>query len=169
MNARMRVSESAASTVRSRGRHHDGLAGPVPVFVDVLQLIIHIFSLYRTVLHAGIFDIHGVLSINVDRKRKGCIDPFSLVLHLSYVMFCLALFFSLLFYSVLLCHFLSRVASYCTDSYCLVSAFTVLYSVLFYAMRHCDVCVTLYNAPIILFYVYFVPKPYLSVVFSYTN
>ena len=131
MNARMRVSESAASTVRSRGRHHDGLAGPVPVFVDVLQLIIHIFSLYRTVLHAGIFDIHGVLSINVDRKRKGCIDPFSLVLHLSYVMFCLPLFYSLLFYSVLLCHFLSRVASYCTDSYCLVSAF---YCSIFYAI-----------------------------------
>ena len=35
------------------------------------------------VLRAGIFDMHGVLSTNVDRKKKGCIDPFPLVLLLS--------------------------------------------------------------------------------------
>jgi hypothetical protein len=98
---------------------------------DLSYFISHIVSLYQTVLRAGIFDIHGVLSTDIDRK-KGRFDPFPLALLLSYIMFCLTLLYSLLFYSVLLCHFLSRVASCCTDSYCLVSAFycSILYAIL---------------------------------------
>ena len=99
---------------------------------DLSYFISHIVSLYLTVLRAGIFDIHGVLSINVDREKKGCIDPFPLALLLTYVIFCLTLFHSLLFYSVLLCHFLSRVVSCCTDSYRIVSVFycSILYAIL---------------------------------------
>jgi hypothetical protein len=95
---------------------------------DVADLSYFIFVyLYQTVLRAGIFDMHYVLSTNVDRKKKGCFDPFPLSLLLSYVIFCLTLF-----YSVLPCHFLSRVASCCTDSYCIVSAFycSILSSIL---------------------------------------
>jgi hypothetical protein len=130
--------------------------------------ISHIVSLYQTVLRAGIFDIHGVLSTNVDNKKKGCIDPFPLSLLLSYVVFCLCsiLFCSILFCSVtsclVLCHaVLTRNA--------LFLRFTVPYSMPFYAMRHCGVSVTLHNAPSILFYVYFVPKPYVIVVFLYIH
>jgi hypothetical protein len=98
---------------------------------DLSYFISHVVSLYQTVLRAGIFDIHGVLSTNKDRKM-GRFDPFPLALLLSYIMFCLTLLYSLLFCSVLLCHFLSRVASCCTDSYCLVSAFycSILYAIL---------------------------------------
>ena len=77
---------------------------------DVSYFISHIVSLYQRVLRAGIFDMHGVLSTNVDRK-KDFFDPFPLALLLSYVIFCLSLFYYLLFYSLLLCHFLSLVAS----------------------------------------------------------
>jgi hypothetical protein len=106
---------------------------------DLSYFISHVVSLYQTVLRAGIFDIHGVLSINVDRKKKGCFDPFPLALLLSYIIFCLTLLYSLLFYSVLRCHFLSRVASCCMDCIALFLRFTVPYSMPFYAMRHCDV------------------------------
>jgi hypothetical protein len=37
-------------------------------------------SLHRTVLRADYFDIHGVLSTNVDRKKKGRFDSFPLAL-----------------------------------------------------------------------------------------
>jgi hypothetical protein len=80
--------------------------------------------------------------------------------------FCLVHICSLLFCLVtscfVLCHaVLTRIA--------LFLCFTFPYSMPFYAMRHCGVCVTLHNAPSIHFCVYFVPKPYLTVVFLYTH
>ena len=79
---------------------------------DLSYFISHIMSLYLTVLRAGNFDIHGVLSTNVDRKKKGCFDPFPLALLLSYVIFCLTLFYSLLF-----CSALSLLVSFCIMLY----------------------------------------------------
>jgi hypothetical protein len=49
---------------------------------DLLYFISHIVSLFRTVLCARSFDMHGVLKTYVDRK-KGCLDPFPLALLLS--------------------------------------------------------------------------------------
>jgi hypothetical protein len=50
---------------------------------ELSYFISHIVSLYLTVLRAGIFDIHGVLSTNVDWKKKGCFDLLPLALLLS--------------------------------------------------------------------------------------
>jgi hypothetical protein len=98
---------------------------------DLSPFISHTVSFYHTVLRAGTFDMYGVLSTNVDRK-KGYFDPFPLALLLSYVMFCLILFYYLLFYSILPCHFVSRGVSCCTDSYRIVSVFycSILYAIL---------------------------------------
>ena len=146
-------------------------------------IISHIVSLHRTVLRAGSFDIHGVLSTNVDRK-KGCLDPFPLALPCSFLVnliyltllcSCLVLW-SVLLYCVLFCS-----ALYCLVTSCLVLChavltrialflyFTVPYSMPFYAMRHCALCVTLHNAPFIHFYVDFILKPYITVVFLYIH
>jgi hypothetical protein len=59
------------------------------------------------------------------------------------VLLCSIRFCTILFRSVLLCHFLSRVASCCTDSYRIVSAFycSVLYAILRNAPLWC-VCYT---------------------------
>jgi hypothetical protein len=49
---------------------------------DLSYFISHIVSLYRTVLRADSFDMHDLLSTNVDRKKE-CFDPFPLALLLS--------------------------------------------------------------------------------------
>ena len=154
--------------------------GRRPIQMWPIFHILYLMSLYRTVLRADSFDMHGLLSTNVDRK-KDCIDPFPLALLLSgliesdllcsCLMLCPALLYSVQNYSVLfclvtsclvLCHaVLTHIASFLR--------FTVPYSMPFSAISHCGVCVTLHNAPSIHFYVYFLSKPYLTVVFSYTH
>ena len=141
------MGSSATPAVRSRGRRYDGLCGPFQ-----LWLMFDIW-LYGTVLRAGSFDIHGVLSIHLDLKTDGlfCSVPSCTALP-SIDLICLALWLSILFCSVLFCsvvpcQFLSRVASCCTDSHRIASVVHYLYSTPFYAMRHCDVallCSALY-------------------------
>jgi hypothetical protein len=96
---------------------------------DLSYFISHVVSSYQTVLRAGIFDIHGVLSTNVDRKKKGRFAPCpALVLYyiLSYFV---------LFSSVLFCSALSLLVPCCImlyGLYCVVSAFycSILYAIL---------------------------------------
>ena len=106
MYARMHacVLGSATSAVRSRGRHHDDLCGPFQLW-SMFDI-----SLYRTVLRAGSFDIHGVLSIYLDRKT-GCFVPFPLAPP------CIDLICLTLWLSVLFCSALSFLVSFCVMLY----------------------------------------------------